>query len=148
MSKSPAVGNASSITLNFALFLEDGQEIDSNFDGNPVEMKMGDGNMLPGFEQHLLGLQEGGSVEVTVPAEDAFGPHNKENLQRFKASDFATDMTLEKGLMISFADPAGGELTGVVDSLENEWVMVDFNHPLAGRDIVFKATVHSIQRVE
>ena len=148
MSKSPAVGNASSITLNFALFLEDGQEIDSNFDGNPVEMKMGDGNMLPGFEQHLLGLQEGGSVEVTVSAEDAFGPHNEENLQRFKASDFATDMTLEKGLMISFADPAGGELTGVVDSLENEWVMVDFNHPLAGRDIVFKATVHSIQRVE
>ena len=138
------VGDNSSITLNFALLLEDGTEVDSNLDGKPVAMQMGDGNMLPGFERCLLGLTVGDNVEVLVKARDAFGDRNQDNIQWFKASDFAGEMNLEQGLVVSFADPAGGELPGVVRTVEVERIEIDFNHPLAGRDIVFKAVVHSV----
>lgn len=138
------VNENSAITLNFALLLEDGTEVDSNLEGEPVAMQIGDGNMLPGFERCLLGLAAGEDIEALVKAEDAFGDRNQDNIQWFKASDFAGDLNLEKGLVVSFADPGGGELPGVVRTVDAERVEIDFNHPLAGRDIVFKAVVHSI----
>lgn len=145
MSADIIVQENSSITLNFALSLLDGSEIDSNFDGEPVAMKIGDGNMLPGFEKCLIGLVAGSKVEQTICAEDAFGGYNDENIQRFKKSSFDSDLNLEKGLVINFADPAGGGLPGVVQEIDGDWVFVDFNHPLAGRDIIFKAFVHSVE---
>lgn len=135
----------SSVTLNFALSLPDGSEIDSNFDSEPVAMKIGDGNMLPGFEKCLIGLTVGSKVEQTISAEDAFGGYNDDNIQRFKKGSFDSDLNLEKGLVIGFTDPAGGELPGVVHEIDGDWVSIDFNHPLAGRDIIFKAVVHSVE---
>jgi len=145
LSQQSIVQVGSSITLNFALSLADGSEIDSNLNGEPIAMKIGDGNMLPGFEQCLLGLNAGASVEKTVSGEDAFGVYNEDNVQRFKRSSFDAELNLEKGLVINFSDPAGGELPGVVQEISEDQVSVDFNHPLAGRDIIFKAVVHSVK---
>lgn len=146
MSDHRIVSENSSIKLNFSLSLEDGSEIDSNFEAEPVAMKIGDGNMLPGFERCLLGLKSGESIEIVVQAADAFGEHNGDNLQSFKASDFSSELKLEPGLVVSFADPAGGELPGVVNSIDanGDRVEIDFNHPLAGRNIIFRAAIHSI----
>ena len=84
------------------------------------------------------------AAEETVAAEQAFGQYLDDNLQSFKRSEFADDMELQEGLVISFADAAGGELPGVIKTITEQTVMIVFNHPLAGRDILFTAEIHSV----
>ncbi|GLQ33686.1 FKBP-type peptidyl-prolyl cis-trans isomerase [Litoribrevibacter albus] len=132
------------VTLNFAIMLSDGGVVDSNFETKPATFVMGDGNLLPGFEEVLVGLTVGDEQTFTLLPEKAFGQPNPNNVQSFKKDQFA-DVDLEPGLMLSFADANKAELPGVVKSiLENE-VIVDFNHPLAGETLEFKVKIVDVQ---
>ena len=142
------INSQSRLRLNFSLSLAEGQIIDSNFDAEPVTMKIGDGNMLPGFEAHLIGMTTGDTKEVLVPAMQAFGEHNSDNLQQFDRQHFASDVEQQEGLVVSFSDANGSELPGVVTALSDKQVKVDFNHPLAGRDIVFTVKIASVENYE
>lgn len=135
------VGPNTKVTLHFSLALEDGSEVDSNFDGKPATFVVGDGNLLPGFEKALFGLVPGAEGVFDILPEQGFGPHNPSNIQRFSRKDFAADLELAPGLMLSFADASQSELPGVVAALENDVVMVDFNHPLAGHTITFSVKI-------
>jgi len=139
-----AINEASEVSLNFELQLQDGQIIDSNFDKAPATFKMGDGSLMPGFEEALIGLKAGDESSSVVPSEKAFGQPNPQNIQNIKREDFAKDIELEKGLIISFADANNSELPGVIASWDEKWVEVDFNHPLAGKEIVFKVKVAEV----
>jgi FKBP-type peptidyl-prolyl cis-trans isomerase SlpA len=132
------------VTLHFELSLTDGEIIDSNFDNQPVMFTVGDGNILPGFEQAIYGLSAGEESAVIVPAEMAFGQQNPDNLHRLPRTSFPLDLALEQGLMINFTDSAGNEQPGVIKTFDANRVTVDFNHPLAGRDIRFRVKIFSI----
>jgi FKBP-type peptidyl-prolyl cis-trans isomerase SlpA len=136
-----AVGPGTEVTLHFALSLEDGSLIDSNFESEPVTFVMGDGNLLPGFEEVLVGLQAGDERSFVIPPEKGFGVHNPVNIQEFPRKQFPEDMELAEGLVLSFADAQQNELPGVVRAFDGDTVTVDFNHPLAGRDIAFKVRI-------
>ena len=138
-----SIGQGAEITLNFSLALEDGQIIDSNFESSPARFLLGDGSLLPGFEEVLEGLVAGSEAQFLVPPEKAFGQHNPQNVQLIKRSLFDQD-ELQPGLVISFQN-GDGELPGVVQSLTEEEVMVDFNHPLAGKSIVFTVKIIDVQ---
>lgn len=135
------ISSSSRVTLHFALLLEDGSVVDSTFDKQPASLVMGDGNLLPGFETTLLGLVAGDEREFKVLPENAFGQPNPLNVQYFKRSDFGADMQLEEGLIISFADAARAELPGVIKNVTATEVMVDFNHPLAGKTLRFNVKI-------
>ena len=132
-----AIAEGSRVSLHFSLSLTEGGTVDSNFDGKPASFTLGDGNLLPGFERVLLGLQAGDRKTFTIPPEDAFGQPNPSNLQRLERSEISADIDLEPGLVLSFAEPSGGELPGVVAEFDDQWATIDFNHPLAGRSILF-----------
>lgn len=142
------VGEGTRVVVNFSLSLEDGSEVDSNFGGDPVEFAIGDGNLLPGFERHLFGMSAGDRQIFTVLPEDAFGQTNDNNVQLIPRKQFDEDAELEIGLLFSFADASGGELPGMVISFDEEDVEVDFNHPLAGRIIMFDVLVHRVEPAE
>jgi FKBP-type peptidyl-prolyl cis-trans isomerase SlpA len=131
------------VTMHFAIKLTDGQIVDSNFEGSPVEFEVGDGNIPEGFEAALTGLKVGDHLDLTIDPERGFGQHNPSNIQTMKRSDFK-EMELEPGLVISFQEP-GGELPGVIVEFDDERVEVDFNHPLAGKTILFEVQVLNIQ---
>ena len=76
-----------------------------------------------------------------VPPENAFAQPNPNNIQQLKRSDFDPEMELEPGLMVSFADANGAELPGVIAQVEETFVMVDFNHPLAGKALQFEVDI-------
>ncbi len=135
-----AITHDSDVVLHFALKLGNGEVIDSNFEGAAARFRLGDGNLLASFEQRLLGLKAGDKAEFAIAASDAFGQYNEDNVQRFSRSRF-TGLALEKGLVVSFADAANNELPGVVSQIEGDRVTVDFNHPLAGRDLVFQVHI-------
>lgn len=133
------------VTLHFALTLGENDVVDSNFDKEPVSFVVGDGNMLPGFERALLGMKEGQDVDVVIPAEQAFGAVNPDNQQRIQRFQFPPDLALSENLMVEFTDAAGYKQAGRVHSIGARYVEIDFNHPLAGRDIRFIAKVHKVE---
>jgi len=146
MTTANQIAEGMEVTLNFSIALSDGGLVDSNFDSKPATFVMGDGNLLAGFEEVLVGLQAGDEQTFTMPPEKAFGQPNPNNVQSFKKDQFGDDMNLEPGLMLSFADANNAELPGVVKSvLENE-VIVDFNHPLAGETLTFKVKIVDVQQ--
>jgi len=146
MTTANQIAEGMEVTLNFSIALSDGGLVDSNFDSKPATFIMGDGNLLAGFEEVLVGLKAGDEQAFTLPPEKAFGQPNPNNVQSFKKDQFGDDMNLEPGLMLSFADANNAELPGVVKSvLENE-VIVDFNHPLAGETLTFTVKIVDVQQ--
>lgn len=129
------------VTLHFSLQLENGDVVDTTFDKQPATFTVGDGSLLPGFERRLIGLHKGAREQFTVLPEDAFGQPNPNNVQHFERVQFDPAMELHEGLVISFADASKTELPGVVSRFDDDEVVVDFNHPLAGRTIVFEVEI-------
>lgn len=133
------------MTLHFAVKLDDGSIVDSTFDTKPASFVMGDKSLLDGFERLLHGLTAGDRNSFDVSPEEGFGQHNENNVQEIPMDAFEADMELEEGLMISFADAANNEVPGVVQSIGDDSVMVDFNHPLAGHNLVFDVEIIDVQ---
>ena len=127
------------VRLHFSILLESGEEVDTTRRGKAAVFCFGDGNLLPGFEQALIGMCAGDDAQLLLQPEDAFGERHPDNVQLIPAAQFA-DMSVEPGLLVSFTGP-GGELPGTVRRLEGSEVEVDFNHPLAGRRIVFDVSI-------
>jgi len=136
------IDTGTTVTLHFALLLEDGAVVDSNFEGKPATFSIGDGNLLPGFEETLFGLRPGDEDEFVIPPEKAFGQHNEQNVQAVSMDNFA-DLEIEIGVMFSFQN-GDGELPGVITEIAGGEAMVDFNHPLAGKNIVFQVKIISV----
>jgi FKBP-type peptidyl-prolyl cis-trans isomerase SlpA len=133
----------SRVTLHFELSLEDGQIVDSNFEQAPASFVFGDGSLLPDFELALLGMSAGEEASYVMSPEKAFGAHNESNVQRMPRSQFSMD--LEEGMVVSFADMSKNELPGVIADIGEKEVLVDFNHPLAGRSLTFKVQIVAIE---
>lgn len=130
------------IVIHFTLRLEDGTEVDTTRGKRQAELVFGDGNLPPGFEKPIRGMRAGETRRVDVAPEHAFGPWNPQNVQMLKRTDFEDQDALEEGVVMSFADPTGGgELPGVIKSVDERQVEVDFNHPLAGRTLSFEVEV-------
>ncbi|GHE22612.1 FKBP-type peptidyl-prolyl cis-trans isomerase [Halomonas urumqiensis] len=132
------------VTLHFTLKLEDGTVVDSTHDKAPATFQVGDGNLPPGFEHPIKGLSAGEHGRFEITPEHAFGQHNPQNIQRLKLDDFGDEQP-EVGVVMSFADPAGGELPGVISRIDDDQVEVDFNHPLAGRTLTFEVEVIEVK---
>lgn len=136
------------VCLHFALELENGQVIDSTFaQASAPTLVIGDGNLPPSFEACLQGMHAGQEATYTLAPEQAFGQHNPSNVQRFARDQFA-EQDLEIGLVLSFADKSGGELPGVVAEIQEKSVLIDFNHPLAGRTLIFKVKILEVTPVQ
>jgi len=142
------VSEGTRVYVNFSVSLEDGSEVDSNFGGEPVAFVVGDGSLLPGFERLLFGMSAGQRRMFTVAPEDGFGQPNNNNVQQLPRSQFGGDGELEIGLVYSFADASGSELPGLVVAFDDDEVTIDFNHPLAGRNILFDVMVHRVEPLE
>ena len=119
------VDKGTRVKLHFALKFPDGEVIDSTFEKEPASLEIGDDNLPENFEAYLMGMKAGDKDSFQVPPEKAFGQHNPNNVQRMKRSDFAADMPVSPGLVVSFADAANNELPGVIASVEGDWVEVD-----------------------
>ena len=135
-----AIGPGTRVTLHFSIHLESGEEVDTTRRSKPATFNVGDGNLPDGFERALFGLRAGDDERIAIPPVQGFGLRRKENIRTLPRADFPNASDLEPGMMIAFA-AAGGEVPGVVSSVGPETVLVDFNHPLAGRDLVFDVTI-------
>lgn len=135
----------SSVTLHFSLTLADGTPVDGTVDGEPMTFTMGDGSMIAAFEQVILGLGVGDKQQVSLEPRDTFGFPEEENKHWMKKSEFDLDVELEEGLVIEFSTPANDQVPGILMEISEDEVLVDFNHPLAGHEVVFSVEIVAIK---
>jgi FKBP-type peptidyl-prolyl cis-trans isomerase SlpA len=138
------IGQNTEVTLHFALRLENGDTVDSTFDKAPATFKVGDGNLLPGFEAAIFGFKAGDKRTVEVQPENAFGQPNPQNVQIIPRSQF-TGMDLSENLLVIFNDAANTELPGIVKEFDDAQVTIDFNHPLAGKTLTFEVEIFQVK---
>ena len=124
------------------IVLEDGSTADSTkASGKPAKLNIGDETLSPAFEAELINLNQGDKHSFTLQAVDAFGESNPDAIHHMDRSKFPADMSLEAGVIVSFAGPGGSEIPGIVRDVIGDSVTVDLNHPLAGRAVTFELEV-------
>ena len=132
------------IALHYRVANSDDVELVSTFGGGPATMMLGTGELAPPLEQCLIGITPGERHVFLLEPDQAFGAHNPGLVQRVGVGDLPANASPELHGMIEFASPAGDKFTGVVRELDSETVLVDFNHPLAGKSIRFEVEVLGI----
>lgn len=138
---SQSIHQISKVRLHFSLALEDGTIVDSTSDGEPMEFQMGDGTLIEGLEMALVGLSAGDKQTLSIPPETGYGFADAEHTHVLPLADFAEELKPEPGLIMSFDLPNGEHVPGTVIAVEGNQVKVDFNHPLAGREVVFSVEI-------
>jgi FKBP-type peptidyl-prolyl cis-trans isomerase SlpA len=136
----------STVTLHFSIKLKDGSVADSTHSmKKPAMFVMGDGSLSPSFEQCLLGLCEGDKQAIELKADDAFGQPNPDAIHYMDRSKFVGETEVDVGTIMAFRGNDGMEIPGIITAIEGESVTVDFNHPLAGQDVIFDVEILSVQ---
>lgn len=131
------------LTLHYRLSGPDGADLVNTFNDKPATLSMGSGQLAPAIEAQLIGLAEGSQHAFDLAPGAAFGPRNPEMLQRVKLSLMRelgeTGATYQLGDVVQFPTPDGqGGYAGVVRGLGPDWLLFDFNHPLAGQPVSFE----------
>ncbi len=140
------ITDGSTVQLHFEVSLPNGTVIDSTFGRDePVSLTIGDESLLSGFEQVLINLKAGDTRTAHLPPEQAFGEWNQENVQSFSRAKFSlSEPNPVVGMMMEFADKGNNTLAGVISEVNDDTVKVDFNHPLAGQDVLFKVQIFKV----
>jgi FKBP-type peptidyl-prolyl cis-trans isomerase SlyD len=134
------------VGIDYTLKLDDGEVIDSSEGREPLQYMQGRGQIVPGLERELYGMNIGDEKAVTVSAEDGYGDYDEERLQRVPLDTFPEDMDLEEGMSVRMRDVNSGQLfDAYIESVDDEAVTLDFNHPLAGETLVFDIKVVSLR---
>jgi FKBP-type peptidyl-prolyl cis-trans isomerase SlpA len=144
-----AVQPGSFLTLHYRLAGPDGADVVNTFGAQPATLSLGTGELAPAMEARLIGLAEGSRESFELGAGEAFGARNPELLQRVKLSLLREigdpDASYDVGDVVQFPTPNGnGAYAGVVREVGTDWLLFDFNHPLAGRPVRFDVHVIGI----
>ena len=111
---------------------------DSSVNREPLEFKLGDGKIIPGFEQAVLGMTPGESKTVHISPEKAYGPHHKELVVDVERNRLPDNLKLEVGRHVQIRQPNGGTIQAKVTSMSESKITLDANHPLAGKVLTFE----------
>lgn len=141
---SEVVTARSLLTLHYRLALADDTELVSTFGGKPATLQLGSGELAPVLERCLIDLPAGQRTVFLLEAEQAFGPHNPQLMQRFARDELPDPGELREMALIEFKAPDGAAYTGLVRELSGTEALIDFNHPLAGKAIRFEVEVIGI----
>ena len=132
------------ITLHYRVATGDDTELVSTFGSTPATLQLGNGELAPPLEHCLIGINVGERHVFLLEADQAFGSHNPQLTQRMARTALPPDSSPELHGLIQFAAPNGDKFTGIVRELDDEAVLVDFNHPLAGKPVRFEVEIIGI----
>jgi FKBP-type peptidyl-prolyl cis-trans isomerase SlyD len=145
--KPSAIADDVVVTLDYTLTV-DGEVVDSTAGLDPIDFLQGYENILPGLEKELYGMKIGDQKKVFIPAKDAYGEIDKEAVVDIPRSDIPKDIPLKPGIELQVTDDEGELLDAVIVSVSKSTVRLDFNHPLAGKDLTFDVTVVDLRTAE
>ncbi|HMN61167.1 MAG TPA: peptidylprolyl isomerase [Anaerolinea sp.] len=148
MSKNPdVVADDVVVSLEYTLTV-DGEVVDSTEGDDPIEFLQGHENIIPGLEQQLYGLKVGDKKQVSVLAKDAYGEIDPDAVVEVPRRDIPKDIPIKLGVELTVKNEDGELLDARITSIAKETVQLDFNHPLAGKDLNFDVTVVGLRAAE
>ncbi len=138
------VADGKKISIEYTLKLEDGTKVDSNVGGKPFTFIQGKHQIIPGLEKAIAGMKIGETKDIVVPPEEGYGPVRKEAFREVEKQRLPAD-ALKVGTMLQGRDPSGGVIYARVAEVKEKTVVLDFNHPLAGKKLYFSVKILDIQ---
>jgi FKBP-type peptidyl-prolyl cis-trans isomerase SlpA len=129
------------VTLHYRLTASDGQQIVNTFDDSPATLQMGSGQLAPTLEECLIGMADGERRTIELGPEQAFGQRNNDLIHRVPRGELPPNASDAPGSQIDFTAPTGERFSGLVRDADETTVTVDFNHPLAGKQLSFEVQV-------
>lgn len=132
------------VTVHYTGKLEDGTVFDSSVGQDPLQFSIGDGNLIPGFEQAVVGMSPGDSKTKTIPADEAYGAHYPEMVVVVERQQIPSDLPVDIGQQLQIQQPTGQVIPVVITDVSDSDVTLDANHPLAGEDLTFEIELVAI----
>ena len=139
-----AAKDGDKVKVHYKGMLDDGSVFDTSEGRDPLEFTIGGGDMIPGFEDGVKGMEKGGKKTIKIPCGEAYGPIHPEAIADIKRTDFPADFKPEAGQQLQFANDEGQLLLATIISINDDKVTIDANHPLAGKDLTFDIELVSI----
>lgn len=133
------------VLVHYTGKLENGQVFDSSEGKDPLEIQLGQGMLIPGFEEGLIDMEVKEKKTVTVPQDKAYGDVRKELFQEVQKSELPQEIEPEVGMGLMAQNPDGSQRQLRVAEVHDEHIVIDANHPLAGHDLVFDLEVVEIK---
>lgn len=132
------------VRVHYTGTLADGSQFDSSEGREPLEFTLGSGQVIPGFDEGVTGMEVGESRTITIPAEQAYGPRRPEMLLTVPREQFPEGIEPELGQQLQLGTASGDTLVATVTDVGDEAVVLDANHQLAGEDLTFELTLEEI----
>ncbi len=135
------------VTVNYTAALETGEMIEKKYAKEPLTVSIGSGALCKAVEACLFGMEPGQSRVISVEPEDAYGPHHEELVQRIPLANFQGKLDPRPGMILSLAVDREGKqhkVPATITEVHEDAITVDYNHPLAGRIIVYEVTLVNI----
>lgn len=139
------VKSGDTVKVHYHGRLTDGTTFDSSTGREPLEFKVGSGQVIKGFDEGVTGMAVGDKKTVRIPVNDAYGPKDDSMIIEFPKENFPADMTPEEGMQLNMTNGSGQVIPVVIVEIGEETVTLDANHPLAGQDLVFDLELVGIE---
>ena len=133
------------VKVHYTGTLEDGTVFDTSRGREPLEFTLGEGTIIPGFEETVKGMQVGQTKTVTIPAEEAYGPHRDELVMVIERDKLPEGLNPAIGQQLEMQQADGGTAVVVVTDVSETTITIDANHPLAGKDLTFEIELVEIK---
>jgi peptidylprolyl isomerase len=125
------------VKVHYTGKLEDGTVFDSSKEGEPLELTIGAGNVIEGFEKGVIGMERGSSKTVTIPPEEAYGSMNEGLIVKVKKENFPENITPVIGEQLQLKQQDGNIVNVAITEIREDTVTLDANHPLSGKTLIF-----------
>lgn len=125
------------VKVHYTGKLEDGTVFDSSVERDPLQFTIGDGQIITGFEQAVIGMNPGDSKTAKIPADDAYGQRREEMVAQVDRDQFPEHVRPKVGQHLQIRQPGGQSVIVRVTDISESSITLDANHPLAGKDLVF-----------
>lgn len=132
------------VKVHYTGKLEDGTEFDSSIDRDPLQFMLGEGLLIPGFEEAVEGMSPGEKKTIRIPSEEAYGPYIKELVADFDKGLLPPEMNPQIGEELKIEQEDGNVAMVRVTGLTDTTITLDANHPLAGKDLIFDISLVEI----
>ncbi len=132
------------VSVEYTLMV-DGKEVETTKGSQPLVYEQGKQMLIPGLEKELTSMRVGQEKRVVVPAKDAYGEIDKTLIREFGRDRFPSDVQLTEGMIIEMQDDQGNLYPATIDEVKQQTVLLDFNHPLAGKTLTFDVKIIAIE---
>lgn len=137
--------DSDTVKVHYTGTLDDGTVFDTSVEREPLEFTLGEGMLIPGFEEAVKGMQVGQSKTVTIPAEEAYGPHLDDLILVIERNQLPEELDPEVGQILEATQEDGRIGVVTVTDVSETTITVDANHPLAGKDLTFEIELVEIK---